>query len=139
MARTISSRIAVWATLALLAIALASVHRPTIAQDQGTDAKPAAAKKAKEFRGRLPNYYRMVVDEKQREAIYKIQEEYAPKIAELKAQLAAITQERDEKVAAVLTPEQLQKIEEAKAAAKAKRSQKKPARVKPAAGDAADK
>src|SRR4030042_2910794 len=109
MRRMISSRIAVWTTLALLAIALTSVHRSTVAQDQGTDTKPAAAKKAKTLRGRLPSYYRAVVDEKQREAIYKIQEEYGRKIAELKAQLAAITQERGEKVKAGLTPEQWQK------------------------------
>jgi len=63
-----------------------------------------------------------VVDDKQRQAIYDIQKEYHPRIAALKAQLEALIKERDEKIDAVLTPEQLQKIEAAKAAAKAKRA-----------------
>ena len=138
MRRAISSRIVVWVTIGLLAIVLAGVDCPTVAQDEGTETKPAPAKKAEKFRGRLPNYYRLVVDQKQREAIYEIQEEYAPKIAALKAQLAAITKERDEKIEAALTPEQLKKIEEAKAAAKAKRSRKKPAKEKPVAENAAE-
>ena len=51
-----------------------------------------------------------VVDDKQRQAIYDIQEEYAPKVAVLQAQLKALLQERNEKVEAVLTAEQLEKI-----------------------------
>jgi hypothetical protein len=72
----------------------------------------------------------------QRGAIGKIQAEYGPKIAALKAELAKITQQRDEKIAAVLTPEQQQKIAELQAAAKGKRAQKKPAEgeKKPAEG-----
>ena len=63
---------------------------------------------------RLPAYYAPVVTEEQRAAIYKIQEEYGPKIAALKEQIAALKAERNEKIQAVLTPEQQQQVKEAK-------------------------
>ena len=133
MVRTFSLRILLWGTLASLGIVLAGTDRPAVGQDtkpevDKAEAEPAAPAKAKKFRGRLPNYYRQVVDEKQRQTIYQIQEEYASKIAALRAQLAAVTKERDEKVAAVLTPEQLKKVEELAAEAKAKRERKKSAK-----------
>ncbi len=100
----ISNRVLLWLVPALMTVALAGPRVSAVAQD----AEPAAAKKqpaaAKKFRGRLPNYYRQVVDAKQRTAIYKVQKEYAPRIEALKAQLAALMKERDEKVVAVLTP-----------------------------------
>ena len=95
--------------------------------------KPA---KKKESRGQLPAYYGQVVDKQQREKIYAIQGEYAPKIDALKAQLAALIAERDEKVAAVLTPEQLKTVEKLSAEAKAKRDSKK--KEKPAAKSAGE-
>jgi len=140
MRRSIGARALSWTTLASLTILLAGTHRPVLGQDEATEAEPAvekpaepavektaepAVEKTEAFRGRLPNYYRFVVDEKQREAIYKIQEEYAAKIDALKAQLAALTKERDAKVAAVLTPEQLKEVEQRAAEAKAKREAKK--------------
>jgi Spy/CpxP family protein refolding chaperone len=136
MNRVISSRVVLRTMLVSLAIVLAD--RPAIAQDEPADAKPAEAKKEKRFRGRLPAYYRHVVDQKQRETIYKIQEEYEPKIAALRAQLEAIMKERNEKVAAVLTPEQLKKVEELGAAAKAKREKAKERPTKKPAAEAAD-
>jgi len=89
---------------------------------------PEPAKPKKVFRGRLPNYYNRVVDKEQRERIYGIQREYAPKIDALKAQLEKLVDERDEKVKAVLTPEQQETVEKLRAAAKAKRSRKKSAK-----------
>jgi hypothetical protein len=88
-----------------------------------------AKSKKREFRGRLPNYYNRVVDQEQREKIYAIQREYAPKIDALKAQLAALVEERDEKVEAVLTPEQLKTVEELQAEAKAKRARARAAKA----------
>ncbi len=73
-------------------------------------------------RGRLPNHYADVVTEKQRDEIYKIQEEYKPKIDALKAQLNALNKEMKEKISAVLTADQKKKIQESEAAAKAKSS-----------------
>jgi len=137
MIRVVPARILFWTAAMSLAVVLAGVGRPAVAQQKqpaakGAEAKKADAKKAKKFRGRLPAYYRHVVDEKQREAIYKIQEEYAAKLAALKAQLAALTQERNDKVAAVLTPEQKAKVEKLKAEARAKRKREKSETKKPA-------
>ena len=137
MARPIFSRILMGTMPALLAIVLAGVDRPAVGQEQEAETKPAAAKKVKKFRGRLPNYYGQVVDQKQREAIYNIQEEYAPKIAALRAQLAALIKECSDKIAGVLTDEQLKNVEEAKAAARAKRDRKRAPKEKPAAGPSA--
>ena len=116
-----------------LAIVLACLVGPTTGQEKQGAVEPAAAKKAKKFRGRLPNYYRQVVDQEQRAEIYKIQAQYAPKIADLRKQLEALTKQRDREVAAVLTPLQRKKIEALRAAATAKRSQKKPDKKKPPA------
>ena len=89
---------------------------------------PEEAKPKKEFRGRLPFYYNRVVDKKQRDKIYAIQREYAPKIDALKAQLETLMTDRDKEVEAVLTPEQLKTVEKLRAAAKAKRDQAKAAK-----------
>jgi hypothetical protein len=75
-------------------------------------------------RGRLPNYYANVVTEKQKDEIYKIQEEYKPKIDAAKAQLDALNKEMKEKISAVLTAEQKKKVEEAEAAAKTEKKAK---------------
>lgn len=122
-----------------LAIMFVNVDHSASGQE-GTPAKKAAKSKAatekskkKEFRGRLPAYYARVVDKKQREAIYAIQKEYNPRIKALKAELATLTSERDEKLATLLTPEQLKEVEQLKAAAKAKRLRNKAGEKKAAA------
>jgi hypothetical protein len=84
--------------------------------------RPGVIKKIR--KGRLPNHYGDVVTEKQRDDIYKIQEEYKPKIDVLKGQLAALTKEMNDKISAVLTTEQKQKIDDAAAAAKANRAKR---------------
>jgi len=112
----------------------------TLAQDSKETVKPAEAAKPV-FRRRLPNYFAQVVDAKQRSTIYKIQKDYFDKIAALQAQLIAIIAERDQKINAVLTPEQSEKVEQLKADAKAKRAKKaaeKAAEQKPDAEGAAD-
>ncbi len=124
----LTTRLVLWATLASLAVLLGGVAIPAIGQDDKPAAKKAATGKAKKSRGRLPSYYRMVVDEKQRETIYKVQAEYKAKINALKAELAALIKERDGKIAAVLTPEQSKKVEALKAEAKVKRAKKRSAR-----------
>ena len=120
MSRINVSRAWLWTTLASLAIAASVVAPTAFSQDKPEDAKPAAAPQ-KKFKGRLPAHYRLVVDKKQRETIYGIQEEYSAQIKALKAQLADLMKQRDSKIAAVLTPQQQKKVEEAVAAAKAKR------------------
>ncbi len=120
MLRMTVHRACLWATLASLAIAMSATGSTAFGQDKPKDVKPAAVPQ-KKFRGRLPAHYRTVVDQKQREAIYKIQGEYWAQIQALRAKLAALRKERNSKIAAVLTPEQRKKVQEARKAAKKKR------------------
>jgi hypothetical protein len=69
---------------------------------------------------RLPAYFSAVVTEEQRQKIYAIQKDYEGRIDPLRRQLESLVKERDQKVNAVLTPEQRQKIESLKAAKKPK-------------------
>jgi hypothetical protein len=94
------------------------------ADDTKTDTKPAAkdtsaapVKKEKE-KGRLPPYYAKIVDETQREKIYQIENDYAPKMKDLYAQLKALNDEREQKIRAVLTPDQQKKLDDMLAEAK---------------------
>jgi hypothetical protein len=118
----------VWTIVASLAMGMALVALPSGAEDAPA-AKPAAEKTVKKERKtsykRLPANFGKVIDEKQREQIYAVQEEYGPKIEALKKQLDTLTKERDEKINALLTPEQIKKIEDLKAEAKAKRAKAK--------------
>ncbi len=124
MSQPILTRALTLTCAALLAVSLAFSDPAVVAQEADAKAKTPAAQKTKKFRGRLPAHYGGVVKKDQRQAIYKVQEEYAGKISELKAQLRAITKERDEKITALLTPEQLAKVNELKATAKSKRQAK---------------
>jgi hypothetical protein len=83
-------------------------------------------------RGRLPKHYADVVTEKQREDIYKIQEEYKPKLEALQAQLDAMNKEMNEKIKTVLTPEQKKKVEDAEAGDKTKSAKTDKTADKPA-------
>lgn len=88
-------------------------------------AKPAAGAPAKvraKNRGRLPPYYARVVSGEQKDKIYAIQQSYEAKIADLQAQLKALTDKRDAEVAAVLTADQKSKVDQIAADAKAKRA-----------------
>lgn len=89
------------------------------------------ARKPRQPGGQLPPYFAGVVDEKQREQIYQIQKEFAPKIADLKAQLEALIAQRDQKIAEVLTEQQRAAIETKKAEAKKKRAADTPATPTP--------
>jgi hypothetical protein len=124
--RTFASRLLCWATPLALALAVVTVDRPALGAD--TSVRKALSKK---LRGRLPPYYRSVVTDQQREQIYGIQEEYKSKIEALEVQLKALTKERKDKIAAVLTPEQRKLVEEA--AAKGARAAKTKGEVAPPA------
>ena len=81
--------------------------------------KPAAAKKAS---GRLPTYFAAVVSQKQREAIYEVQADYAAQLEELQAQVDALIADRDREVEAVLSAEQLAEVTKKREEAKKKRA-----------------
>ena len=90
---------------------------------------PEEKPRTKRTVNRLPNYFRSVVTEKQRQKIYQIQNDYRPRIQELKEQLERLTEERNAKIDAVLTHEQRKKIARIKKAAKEKRRKAKEAKV----------
>ena len=129
MVRAVALRIVRWAMLASMAVVLTTAPQAALSAEAMPAVKKAVAKR-KESRGRLPAHYAPVVTEEQKEKIYKIQEEYKPKIDAARTQLDALVKEQKEKIAAVLTTDQKKKIEEA--AAKAKEKGEKPETEKPA-------
>ena len=97
------------------------------AQKKEVDPKPAAKgpQEKDEPAGRLPAYYKDVVDDAQRDKIYAIQAEYAGRIDRLRQQLDDLLEQRDQRIEAVLTPQQRAKVEAAREEAKAKKAGKK--------------
>jgi Spy/CpxP family protein refolding chaperone len=120
MMTILATRFACWVALVSMVAASADAKRPVA----GKTGKPTVEKSASRTSHRLPAHYAQVVTQKQREQIYKIQDEYQPEIETLQKQLNALKQERDRKIVALLTAEQRKQIEEAAAAAKAKRKSK---------------
>jgi hypothetical protein len=102
-------------------------------------------KKEKPAANRLPRYYAKVVDKQQREKIYAIQREYRPKLAAARKAVETLLKEQNDKILAVLTPEQQKQVQDAAAnsikkkaaAAPAEATDKPPAASKPAATEAA--
>ena len=122
-------QLACWTTLILLGSAFAMAERPVWGAEGQVPVKKVLRKKGR----RLPAHFASGVNEKQREEIYKIQEEYQPKIDALYAQIKALKKERDDKIAAVLTAEQKAAADKA-AADKAKaKADKKAETTAPAA------
>ncbi|QGJ70944.1 Hypothetical protein PBC10988_26470 [Planctomycetales bacterium 10988] len=98
-------------SVAMLGV-LGMVILPGFTQEKETASPAMTAKDSKEssFRGRLPNYYSRVVSHKQRQEIYRLQHEYHQQLAPLYAKIAALKAERDKKIEAVLTPDQLTEV-----------------------------
>jgi Spy/CpxP family protein refolding chaperone len=128
MLRTISRRLVCWTALISLAVVLGAGEQPLLGAEGSAPVKRAFGRKGR----RLPAHDSQVVNEQQREKIYKIQEDYQPKIEALQKQLEALKKERDEKIAAVLTAEQKKQVEEAVTKAKAERKSKGRPATKPA-------
>ena len=64
----------------------------------------------KKFTGRLPNGYKEVVSNSQREEIYKIQKEYFETVELLKARIELLESERNLKIDGLLNGEQRTKL-----------------------------
>ena len=62
------------------------------------------------FQRRLPNNFAPLVTPAQRDQIYKLQEEYFETLALLELRVELLKKERDSKIDAVLTSEQLQRL-----------------------------
>ena len=110
-----TGRLLCWATFVSLAVGFAAVEQRAFGEEP-------PVKKARRVHGRLPAHYAGVVNEEQREEIYKLQEEYKPKINVMQAQLDALKQALDEKISAVLTAEQKKRVEQAGGKVKAKKA-----------------
>ena len=86
--------------------------------------KAKKTEKTEKTKGRLPPYFSDVVSGEQREKIYAIQAKYEDQIKDLNAQLAAIAKKQNDEIDAVLTAEQKEKIDAARAEAVAKKKKK---------------
>jgi hypothetical protein len=101
---------------------------PATNKGKKASSKTAKGEKSTKSAARLPAYFSAVVTEEQRQKIHSIQNDYAGRIEPLRRQLDSLTKERDDKINATLTPEQKQKIEALKAAAKKAKPPKKDAK-----------
>ncbi len=119
-------RVSLTALAVAFLLSLAADQRRVVGQEKKAD-KPAAEKKddAKP-RGRLPAYFSSVVNEKQREAVYGIQEKYQKQLEDLQKQLDALTAQRDKEIDEVLTPEQLTEVNKKREEAAKKREKPAP-------------
>jgi len=100
--------------------------KPTSKASAKADAKGDEDEAPAKTKGRLPPYYKDIVDAKQKDKIYSIQAEYSGKIDALEEQIKKLTADRDAAVEGVLTAEQKGKLKKAKeeAAAKKKKPEK---------------
>jgi cell division protein ZapA (FtsZ GTPase activity inhibitor) len=107
--------------VALLALAVGSqgLVELSVGQEKTANPKGAPAKVAKKPAGRLPAYYGKVgVSSEQRKKIYSIQAAYKKQIADLQKQIDELKGKQNTEVAAVLTSDQKNKLDEHLAAAK---------------------
>ena len=109
MVRTMLSRVVCWTTLLSLAVVFATAEQGVLRADGPV--KKAMAKEPAASRGTTIKLPRQTNNVRRLTRFKRI----CPKIAKLQAELKALREERDEKIAAVLTPEQKKQLEEAKA------------------------
>jgi len=79
-------------------------------------------KKNAEPAGRLPAYYKDVVDEAQRKKIYEIQAKYKVKIEVLSEEVKSLQAQQNKEIEALLSPEQKEKLAKVKAEADKKKA-----------------
>ncbi len=99
-----------------------------------TDSSGPPAIEKKKAQGRLPPGYKGVADDAQKAKIYKIEEDYAPRMEALHEQLKQLRAQRDAEVKALLTPEQQKQVKQALAESKVKRGKRNTAATKESAG-----
>ena len=76
----------------------------------------------KRYSRRLPNFYKDVVSDDQRDKIYQIQQAYHPTIAMLELRLEHLKKERDQIIESVLSDSQKTEVEAARKAAATERA-----------------
>ena len=100
-------------TIALLfLLCLSAAAQDRLAMEQGDKDRDVYKGLAagREFTGRLPNGYREVVSNSQREEIYKVQREYFDTIELLRVRIEMLELERANKIDGLLTTEQRTRI-----------------------------
>ncbi len=80
-------------------------------KDQASGEGFRGMKVEKKFTRRLPNFYREVISDSQRDKVYEIQAAYFGPVQMLTLRLDRLTAERDAQIEAVLTAEQKKKVE----------------------------
>src|SRR5262245_27953748 len=116
-------KVVVAGCVSMLVMAIA-VWSPLTGQEKKTDKAKVVKDEAK---GRLPAYYKDVVNDEQRTKIYEIQAKYADQIDALQSQLEGLRKKQTDEIEAVLTKEQRDKVAALKAAADAKKKPKEDA------------
>jgi hypothetical protein len=106
---------------ALVVLALAIPYAASLAAPKSEAKSASAAKETKADGPRLPDYYARVVTDEQRPKLTAILQEFAPQIAEKRAELQALISKRDTALEKILTPDQRQEVEKLRAEAASKR------------------
>src|SRR5687767_10308067 len=103
-----------WLVGVVMAVCMLLDGAPAAAQARKAPAEKQAEvkKEPAKPRGRLPAYYAQVVTPQQREKIYTIQQTYAEQIEALQTQLKELQAKLAAECKAVLTADQLKKVEE---------------------------
>jgi Spy/CpxP family protein refolding chaperone len=101
-----------------------------VAQAQDSKKADSKAPATKKNVNRLPaNYGKLNLSDDQKTRIYAVQSTYDPKIDELMAQVDALKAKQKSEINAVLTPEQLKKLDEVLAENKSKKQAAKAAKA----------
>jgi hypothetical protein len=97
--------------------------QPKAAAKDSTDDSNAKS----DAKGRLPrNYGKIGISSDQKAKIYQIESDFSPRIKALRDQLSALTAQEDKEIRALLTADQLKKLDELNAETRARRNGGKP-------------
>lgn len=121
-----------WGQQAAKPVAAGVANEPTAAT--APSPAPANGAAANKQRLRLPTYFSGVVTPKQRDEIYRLQQEFADKIAALQMQIETLMVEREQALDGVLQPDQLAAVNKKREEAKQRRA----ARAAPTATEATE-
>lgn len=123
-----------WGQQAAKPPAAGVASEPAAADATAPSPVPANGAAANKQRLRLPTYFSGVVTPKQRDEIYRLQQEFADKIAALQMQIETLMVEREQALDGVLQPDQLAAVNKKREEAKQRRA----ARAAPTATEATE-
>src|SRR5262245_20539343 len=106
----------VWAGMPIVR---AADEKPA-AQEKKDSPEAKTRKQPADYRGPLPFYYGRVVSPDQKDKIYAIQEKYAGEMKPLMAKIRELEEARNKEIDALLTPEQLKRVDEIRNEARSK-------------------